>query len=77
MAGAGSLRRLLRPPGAVCGPVRTGEHDRVAVRVAKPDLPVVRSAVAVRRVAMAGKNNLCGEVGCPGDGGVEIAHFEP
>jgi hypothetical protein len=69
-----SLRRF---PVAVRGPIRAGEHDGVAVGVTKPDFPVVWSAIALGRIAVARKDNFRAEFLHPGRGGIEVFDFEP
>src|SRR5688572_20172300 len=48
--GKGGVSRLARrSPVSTRGSVRAGEHDRVAIRIAQPDFPMVRAAFAVGR----------------------------
>jgi hypothetical protein len=68
---------MLRSPVSVCGSVRTGEHDRVAVGIVQPDFPMVRTTVTVRRIPMAGQNDLRLQVHSSGYGRVEVVDFKP
>ena len=64
-------------PVAVGCSVRTGDDDGVTVRVAHPALPVIRAAVAVGRIAVAGHNYLDSHFIGALDDGVEVVDLEP
>ena len=48
-------------PGTPCSagcPVRAGNYDNVAVRVSHPALPMIGTALTIRRVSMLGHDDL-------------------
>lgn len=76
---SGTLNRMapLRSPIPIGRPVGAGQDDRVPVRVPQPDLPVVRSPVAVRRVAVAGENDLGLESRDPARNLIKVVDLKP
>src|SRR5262249_48912798 len=58
-SGLDRLRRHhLRSPISIRGTLRTGKHDRVAVGIPQPDLPMIRPTITPGRIAMAWQNDL-------------------
>lgn len=68
---------MLGPPVAVRGSVWACEHDGIAIRVAKPDFPMVWATIPVRRIAMPRQDDLRLQLLGPGNAGIEVAYFEP
>src|SRR6185295_16289577 len=64
-------------PGSIRRSVRAGEHDSVAVGIAQPDFPMVWTAVTVRRIAMARKDDLRPQLRDAGNRRVEVADLKP
>src|SRR5262249_28915484 len=57
--------------------IRTGEYDGVAVGIAQPAFPVVRTAVAGRRIAVLRQDDFRLEGGDAGQGSIEIVDLKP
>src|SRR5437667_12472754 len=68
---------VLRSPISIRRSVRAGEHDRVAVGIAQPDFPMVRTAVTVGRIAMAWHDDLSLQVLSACHGRLEVVEFKP
>jgi len=67
----------LRTPSAIRRSVRAGHNNGVAVRIAHPALPMIRTAVAVRRISMPRLDDFSFEFGSVLEDSVEVIHFEP
>ena len=48
----------LRFPISIRRSVRAGNYNHVSVRIAKPNFPMIRTAISVGRIAMARQNDL-------------------
>ncbi len=62
---------------AVRRSIRAGEHDCVTVRIAQPEFPMIGTAVATGRVAMAWHDDLGVQALSARNRRVEVAQLEP
>ncbi len=69
-----AVRRL---PGTIRCAVWAGQYHYVTVEVTKPDLPVVRTSIALGRIPVASQDNLRPEFLSPDHGRIEVLHFKP
>src|SRR5262245_53115175 len=69
--------RISRPPIAIRCSVGAGEHDEVSVGIAQPAFPIVRSAVPLRRITMAGQHDLGSHLFRARYGGIEVVNLKP
>jgi|SRR4030088_3500760 hypothetical protein len=74
---ATTFLRWIRPTLLSRRAVGTRQDDGVSVGIAQPKLPVVRTAIAGRRIAMARHQHLRVHLLRPGNGGVEVLELEP
>jgi len=68
---------LARTPCSAGRSVRTGNHYDIAIRVAHPALPVIRSAVAIRRISMPGHDDLHAHFSGALHDRVKVVYLEP
>jgi hypothetical protein len=74
--GTGQGRRV-GPPASVGRAVGTGQHDRVAVRVLQPHLPVIRTALPFRRIPVPRQDHVRPQLLRPLHGVLEVIDLEP
>src|SRR5262245_3631259 len=60
-----------RSPLAICRAVRTRQHNLVAVKVTKPEFPMVRASISIGRVSVTGHDDLSTQRLGPCDCGVD------
>ena len=71
-------RRLgRRPPGAIRRTIRTGQHYHVSVRIPEPNLPMIGSALAFRRIPMTGQDDFNPHAFGSPDRCLEVLDFKP
>lgn len=64
-------------PTSFRGPIWAGQNHTVTIGVAKPDLPMVRTTIAIRGIAMPRQNDLGPELGDSGKRLIKIVNLEP
>src|SRR5215831_19225869 len=66
-----------RPPTSIGRAVRTGQHHRVTIRIAQPDLPMIGTALTLGRIAVARQNHFCLQLRRARNRRIEIGGLKP